>query len=122
MPKNFIGPIRNPAKRPQPVNKMDGLTPSPAGLQVYFPYGPTGNIRSPDFFQNSKTPGVIRQLRPYSPRTFAEGAAGPFGTDPVIRSFKKGGKVTKTGLYMLHKGETVLSHKKQTQKKYPFVK
>ncbi len=31
---------------------------------------------------------------------------------PVLGSYKKGGKVKKTGLYKLHKGEKVLTKKK----------
>lgn len=35
----------------------------------------------------------------------------------TIGSFKKGGKVNKTGLYKLHKGEEVLNKKKSAAKK-----
>lgn len=36
---------------------------------------------------------------------------------PVLGSYKKGGKVKKTGLYKLHKGEKVVSAKKVKKSK-----
>jgi hypothetical protein len=35
----------------------------------------------------------------------------PIGPEPIRGSFKKGGKVKKTGNYKLHKGERVLTEK-----------
>ena len=39
----------------------------------------------------------------------------PFSPQSLIGSFKKGGRVKKTGVYLLHKGEHVLN-KEQTQR------
>jgi hypothetical protein len=41
---------------------------------------------------------------------------------PVLGSFKKGGKVKKTGLYRLHRGETVAKLTASARKKIPISK
>lgn len=47
-------------------------------------------------------------MRPMAPGGFR---AAPIAGRPVLGSFKKGGKVKKTGLYKLHAGEKVTSLK-----------
>lgn len=48
------------------------------------------------------------------------GFAGALNSNalPIIGSFKKGGKVKKTGAYILHKGETVVPVRKARYRKH----
>jgi hypothetical protein len=61
---------------------------------------------------DARNPGLGPARMPFDPRA---GGYQPGG--PMLGSFKKGGKVKKTGKYKLHKGEKVMSVKQLARAK-----
>lgn len=57
----------------------------------------------------------IPSVKPSVIKGTGRSASGFYSDQTPIRSFKNGGKVPKTGVYKLHKGERVIS-KKQLEK------
>ena len=77
------------------------------GAKLGSPMGATGQ-----FFGRKAGEYVGKRLGQAGARTIQKGAV------KVIASLKKGGKIRKTGLYRLHKGERVIPyHRKSHQKK-----
>lgn len=54
----------------------------------------------------TKPSNVTAKYAPKAPIKLKPGLGAP--KQPILGSFKKGGKVKKTGLYKLHKGEKVI--------------
>lgn len=53
-------------------------------------------------------PFPVRGTGPVGPQAPGEGEGGSMMRRGFLGSFKKGGKVKKTGLYLMHKGEKVV--------------
>lgn len=87
-----------PASWQSPTNKDSaGYRITPANRVT--PYTPTVQ-------RNANQKQVLTNMRNSDER-----ASGYYPTKFPIRSFKKGGKVPKTGIYKLHKGEKVVPKK-----------
>lgn len=98
-----IGPIKT---LPNKSTSLNGMRPSVAGIQLMPTL--TGNAQSKDF--RGTEPDVIKskQTADMYKRNFF-GVKHSDHTEP--QSFKKGGMVTKTNTYKLHKGEMVIPKK-----------
>lgn len=79
----------------------------------------TGPITGVTGVFRGATPSLPPQASPRARQALAARGArvgGPRFGSRVLASYKKGGKVPKTGAYKLHKGETVMPAKKRKRK------
>ena len=74
-------------------------------------FGTAQNTNVPTLFGNGMRKPVLRGGPVLS------GGTTRLNPRPILGSYKKGGKVKKTGLYMLHKGEKVQTKKSVLREK-----
>jgi hypothetical protein len=111
----FMGaPMRPVASAPRPQN-FNNMGPAPVGGMPPRFQGPAGGMPPRPVPGGLMGAGGMPTATPARPIE-----VGPRPGGPLMGSFKKGGKVKKTGVYKLHAGERVLN-KKQTAKLAPIA-